>query len=140
MRRRGFTMIELALCVTILTILVPTVYAFMRSFENDFYKSAAEAESAQSMRAVSEELRRDLQAFKLKDGEGGMVLVGTCGGIQYVVVGDVLFRKAAPECGGDRPVARRVQKIVREPRALVVTFARPMRPGMPAESSFRLAW
>ena len=140
MRRRGFTVIELAICLTLMTILVPLVYGLMRNFENEIYRAAAEAESAQAMRAVSEEVRRDLQALELREGGAGMELVGACGSVQYAVEGDVLFRRASAACGGDRPVARRVQGLTREPRALVVTFGRPMRPELPAVSSFRLAW
>lgn len=139
MRRRGFTLLELAICVSLLGILVPTTYAFIRTFEDRLYRASAVAESARSARAFSEELRRDLQTMQAQAGDR-LVLQGACGTVEYAVVDGVLLRKASAACGGDRPIARQAQALTREARAAVLTFGRPMRPGLPAESSFRVAW
>ncbi len=139
MRRRGFTLLELAICVSILGILIPATYAFVRTFEDQLYRASAVAESARSARAFSEELRRDLQSMQVQSGDR-LVLQGACGTVEYAVADGVLVRKALAACGGDHPIARQAQALRREARVAVVTFGRPMRPGLPAESSFRVAW
>lgn len=51
-------------------------------------------------------LRRDLRTLRWQ-GSSGLVLsgVGACTRIEYVLTGEVLTRRAASECGGERVVA-----------------------------------
>lgn len=140
-RARGFTLVEMALCISIGTLVVPLVLLTVRSMERQHLRALEQVESAQAMRGVSEELRRDLQSMRMLPGPA-VALEGACGRVDYVVSGEaVLQRRAEPACGGTRAVARRVKAIRREAgQALSVDFERPVAPGAPATTSIRFAW
>jgi prepilin-type N-terminal cleavage/methylation domain-containing protein len=135
---RGFTLIEMAVVITISALVIPLVFAFAHTYEVDHLRAADSAQAASSMRAVSEELRRDLQTMRVAE-EPGLVLVGAgkCARVEYAVADEVLLRRACDEV---RAVARHVQALRREGRSLTVEFGRPLRPDLPSQTSFRLAW
>ena len=58
-------------------------------------------------------------------GPGGLVLAGhgSCARIEYVLVGEVLERRASDACGGTRVVAAPVRRIARSGRRLEVAFS-----------------
>ncbi|HEY3449350.1 MAG TPA: prepilin-type N-terminal cleavage/methylation domain-containing protein [Myxococcales bacterium] len=138
--RRGFTLLELAICISIGTLLIPMVLALGRVSEKQHLRALAEVDATQVMRTASEELRRDLQTLRMADGTT-VTLQGACGRVEYVAEGGVLARKAEEACGGTRALGRRVRAIRRDgARALVVEFERPVEPGNPAVNTFRFAW
>ena len=112
--RRGFTLIEMAVCLSVTSIVVPLVFLVSRAIEGESLRALADVEAAEQMRAVSEELRRDLQSMRVAEGRG-LVLEGSgpCGRIEYAIASEsVLVRRessleaGAPAACGERPVAR----------------------------------
>jgi prepilin-type N-terminal cleavage/methylation domain-containing protein len=141
--RRGFTLIEMAIVISILALLVPAIYVFHRDFEAQEQTALLSAEAARGMRSVSEELRRDLRTLRWSP-DNAMVLLGTegtaCRLVRYEVTEDgVLLRNAGSECGGPRPVARGVSAIGREGAAVEVTFSRRVRGPDARTLTFRFA-
>ena len=63
--RRGFTMVELAIVVTLLTILVPLIFMLFRLGAADFQKANATLDAADQVRDLSEELRLDARNGQL---------------------------------------------------------------------------
>jgi prepilin-type N-terminal cleavage/methylation domain-containing protein len=138
--RRGFTLIEMAICIAIGAALAPMIFGLGRSFEKQHVRALAELDSAQAMRTVSEDLRRDLQSMRMVDGPA-VALEGACGRVEYAASEGVLTRKAEAACGGTRALARRVRALRREgARAMVLEFERPVEPGSSAVNSFRFGW
>jgi len=138
--RRGFTLIELAVVVSILGVLVPICYAMHRQNEADVLAAEASIEAAHAARAVSEELRRDLWTHSL--AAEGTVLVGAapCDRIEYAVGdGDVVWRRAPEACGGARAIARNVGALRRDGGEVVVVFRRGIRGEEAKEIPVRIA-
>ena len=136
--KRGFTLIEMAVVLTVSALVVPLVFALAHTFEVDHLRAADSAQAAQSMRAVSEELRRDLSTMRVSD-EPGLVLLSArgCARVEYAIADEVLLRRA---CDDVRPVARHVLALRRDGRSLTVEFGRPLRPDVKSQTFFRLAW
>ena len=141
MRTRGFTMMELAVCLAVSAVLVPLIFAFGRTFENQYHGAIIELESAKAMRSLSEEVRRDLVQARVTD-DAGLVLAGKaeCTRIEYVLEGSVIQRRADPACGGGtRAVARGARSLRRDGRTLLVEFGADLKPDLPVSISYRLA-
>ncbi len=124
MKARGFTLLELAIVMSIVAILIPLLWLSGRTLEAEHRDALADATAAREMRALSEELRRDLRTLRWQ-GSTGLVLEGTgsCAHVEYVLTGEVLERRALESCGGTRVVAAQVQGIERTTRRLEVLFA-----------------
>ena len=141
--RRGFTLIELSVVVSILALVVPLIFVLQRDLEAQHQGTLQAVEAARGMRSLSEELRRDLRTMRWKES-AGLALVartgsGGCQGVAYSVNEEsVLIREAAGGCGGNRAVARGVKRIAREGRLVEVTFGRPVRAGVERTATFRL--
>ena len=122
-------------------MLVPGIYLFWRSAQKGLTEAVAQVESAASARTVSEELRRDLLTLDWKDGES-VVLTGRapCDEVRYEVVQAVLYRRAAPACGGgDRALARHVESLRRTRWGVEVTFARHVGAAAPLRVTVEFA-
>lgn len=124
MKTRGFTLIELAICMSILALLLPLVWVFGRTLEAEHRDVVSQASSARELRALTEELRLDLRTRSLKSTTG-LVLqgAGSCALVEYALAGEVLERRAGPDCGGTRAVAAPVQSVRRDGALLEVVFA-----------------
>lgn len=119
----GFTLIELAMVLSITALLVPLIFAFHRQLETAQLRAQGRLDSAASIRSVVEELRRDgLSGWR--SGERSF-RAGACE-ITYVVEEGVLFRRTTEPCGGSRAIARRVAALeVAGPTRWRLTFAYP---------------
>jgi prepilin-type N-terminal cleavage/methylation domain-containing protein len=141
--RRGFTLLELAICLAVSATLVPLLFTFSRAVENDFAMALADAESSSQMRSFSEELRRDLMSMRVVDGPGLVlqsVRPGACARVEYVAVEETLMRRADDACGGERAIAARLSALHRDGRSVTLEFARPVRPDLRSRVAYRLSW
>lgn len=123
MRRRGFTMVELAIVITLLGILVPLIFMLFHVGAADFQKANATLEAADQLRDLSEELRLDLRTGTLAeaglriDGEGG------CFPVTYRLAETTLVREAPAACGGSRGLVRHVRTLERRGPLLTLQLA-----------------
>lgn len=140
MSRRGFTLIELSVVLAVTALAVPLALMFHRQYEAAQLTALAQVEAAEGMRALSEELRRDLRVLQWSDEKSlSLVSTGACKDITYELTPEhVLIRKAGAGCGPARPVARDVRSIARDGQGLVVTFARRVRGPDEVATTFRL--
>lgn len=138
---RGFTLLELAVVTSLVSLAVPSVYLFGRSVEARHQESLARLEASAAMRTLSGELNRDLYALDW-EGPSGTVLVndgGGCQKVEYSVSPEgAVMRTAAKECGGVRAIARGVASMTRDASGLLVTFTRRTGRAAPFVTTFRM--
>jgi len=140
--RRGFTLIELAICLSILALLVPVGFAMGRAFEQHAFQAAAQLEAASAMRSVSEELRRDLKTMGWPD-ETSLKLqgAGLCPRVEYKLTADnTLIREGAEGCGPARTLAAHVRSIQRETGGLRVVFFKRVAVGRERTDTFYMGF
>ncbi len=121
---RGFTLIELAIVLTIIGILAPLVWGFSTRIEDEATLSRWTMESADALQTVSEELRADLRAGAPIAGESVAVKQQGCTAA-YTVVEGSLIRSG---CGTARGLARHVESFTPVPGGADLVFARRLRP------------
>ena len=124
--RRGFTLIELAVSLTLLSLFVPIAFMAGRSLQEAQFEAVAEVEAAAAMRSVSEELRRDLKTMGWPD-DGALRLegAGECPEVEYVLTeARVLERQGQAGCGPVRAIAANVRSVQRERGGVRVVFSR----------------
>ncbi len=134
MSRRGFSLVELAVVLTLTAVLLPAVYVFSRTMEDRTARGLWHLEVADGVRAVAEELRRDAHTGEILPGGGLAFTVDGCE-IRYQVEHTVLVRQASDACGGDRGLATRVQTLRRVPGGLELVFVRALRADRPHRST-----
>lgn len=124
---RAFTLLELAIVVSITGVLVPTIFWSWRSIDDQQRVSVARVSAASAVRGVADELRRDARTRQWAGApatgpavtlEGG----APCSSIAYRVERTVLVRDA---CGDARALARHVRAIERSDETVTLTFALP---------------
>ncbi|MER2565517.1 MAG: type II secretion system protein [Myxococcaceae bacterium] len=120
--RRGFTMVELAVVVTLLTILVPLIFMLFNRGAADYQKANATLEAAEQLRDLSEELRLDGRNGALSTA-GVVFEGGACTPITYRLVETSVVREAPASCGGTRALVRHVREFVRTGSVLTVRIA-----------------
>jgi len=121
--RRGFTMVELAIVVTLLTILVPLIYMLFRLGAADFQKANATLDAADQVRDLSEELRLDARNGQLAATGLTFEGAGACSPITYRLVGTSVVRDAPAACGGARALVRHVTALERAGALVTVRIA-----------------
>jgi prepilin-type N-terminal cleavage/methylation domain-containing protein len=113
MRREGFTLIELAVVLTLSAIVTPAAWLAWRNVDAELALARWHVGVADAVRTVYEELALDARggARVAQDGvafEGP----GGCGRIDYRVTGEAALERAAPDaCGGTRTLARGVRAL-----------------------------
>lgn len=118
--RRGFTMVELAIVLTLLAILVPLIFMLFNRGAADFQKANATLEAAEQLRDLSEELRLDARNGTL--APTGVAFEGTCS-VTYRLIDSSVVREASASCGGTRALVRHVREFVRTGSVLMVRIA-----------------
>lgn len=121
--RRGFTMVELAIVVTLLTILVPLIFMLFHLGAADFQKANATLDAADQVRDLSEELRLDARNGQL--AATGLVFegAGACSPVTYRLVATSVVREAPVACGGTRALVRNVTALERAGSLVTVRIA-----------------
>jgi len=137
--RRGFTLIELAIVISILGILVPSVYAVYRQMEVGYIRIETRLDAGRAARSFSEELRRDLWTHRLAKGsEVALEGAAPCERILYEVQEGVLWRKAPDACGGARAIARNAGALSRDGSGILFVYRRHLRPELPFDVPVRV--
>ncbi len=134
-RQRGFTLVELAVTITITAILLPATFLLFRAVEGRIHGWLASARVAESTRTFSEELRRDLRTMRFT-AETGFTLASPGCEVRYVVEGTTLMRHG---CDGDRAIARDVETLARTAWGAEITYASHVAPPKaPKRTTFRI--
>lgn len=116
MRRSGFTMVEMAIVVSILGVLVPLEFALLRTGLNDSRQANFRVTAAEQAREVGEALQLDSRTGTLAAGERiTFTGEGPCHPVEYQLVDRLLVRAA---CGGRQALARNVSSLSRGPHTL----------------------
>ncbi len=126
--RRAFTAVELAICLSILAILVPLVYAAARGVEDNHQIGLWHLKTAQEVRSLADAMRADQRQGQPVDGESLSWKLGACT-VRYRLdpVGAVL-REAPSACGGSAALAAGVEALEPQPGGVEITFLRHLRP------------
>lgn len=119
--RRGFTVVELAICLSISALLVPLCFMFMRTLEARVDLAHFHLETVEAVRTLGEQLERD-QA-------------GRCE-VHYAVADSALLRQAPAECGGDQVLAKRVTRFERVPGGVELTLTLRLSEHQQRDSAF----
>jgi hypothetical protein len=136
MKARGFTALELALVLSISPLVLGGAYLLWRGFDRQHRIALFEAEAARGMRALSEDLRRDLRTLRWE--ATGLSLTtraadpagsaSSCNRVEYAVDNGVLVRRGDAGCGPTRAVASSVESAVRTGGTVEVIFAARLAP------------
>lgn len=121
--RRGFTMVELAVVVTLISILVPLIFMVFHVGAADFQQANATLDAAHQARDLSEELRLDGRSGRVSATGLTFEGAGECFPVSYRLVGSTIVRQAPPACGGDRALVRHVRSLERTGRLVTVRVA-----------------
>lgn len=119
--RRGFTLVELAICLSVSAVLVPLAWMFVRSLDVHVATGHWQLEVAQAVRTVAEQLERDQP--------------GTCHA-HYALRGADLVRTADAACGGEQVLATRVSRFERAPGGVRLDFSSTLMPERARAVSF----
>ncbi|MFT3711910.1 MAG: hypothetical protein QM817_30080 [Archangium sp.] len=106
MKRRAFTTVELAICLSISALLVPACYLFIRTLQARHDRALWQLEAASSIRTLSEQRELDRVARP------------ECA-VTYRLDGDKVVRSA---CGTELVLARHVTKFEQNASGATVAF------------------
>ncbi len=141
MSRRGFTILELAVVLSIISVLLPLVYALARDVDRSQQAALWQMQDAQAARTVTQELQRDL--FTLTEiatarESDVLLLSGPCGEVRYQALDGVLVRGAEAACGGTRALARNVRSFKGDETFWRMSFQHLPATGAPVSNEFLL--
>ncbi len=139
MRRRGFTLIELAIVLVIGTLLVPIAWTWFTRQEDQARLTRWELEIAQALPTLSEELREDAWRGVAVGGEEITFRRADCT-VQYRVEARALVRVAEASCGGTRALATHVESLRPIAGGVEVVFSRTLRPERAGRRTGFLPW
>lgn len=128
--RAGFTLVELAIVISVSSLIVPSVYLLARNLDDQRARGLWHITVAEQVRTVSESLQADRRALAFA-GPGPLRLEGKggCAPIVYEVTpGKALVRRAPERCGGERTLATQVSSAKHLPGGLELTFGFEVRP------------
>jgi len=132
--RRAFTAVELAICLSILAIIVPLVYAGARAVGDTHQLGLWHLQTADEIRTIREELRADARRGLPLPDQPLSWRLGDCT-VSYQLDGDVLLRHAPAACGGSRALAVGVEAIEPSDLGVAITFVRILRPTLEQRST-----
>ncbi|GDX79092.1 hypothetical protein LBMAG42_09030 [Deltaproteobacteria bacterium] len=134
--RKGFTLVELAVVITVLLVFVPAVYGMIGLRAEAAARQRWQMEVAEGARTTAEWMALDAAASAA--GPLGACLP------RYAVDGEgqerVLLRELPPGCGVSQAVARQVEAISPAAGGVEVTFAKAFRPGRTERVTVFFPW
>ncbi|MFT5680311.1 MAG: prepilin-type N-terminal cleavage/methylation domain-containing protein [Myxococcota bacterium] len=122
-RRSGFTLTELAICLSLLAILVPMVYAYGLGVEDRILLGAWHLQTADATRTIADSIQLDDRAGAIS-ADAPRFAQGDCT-IDYAVADRALSR--TDSCGSTQVLARDVVALSRQPGGISVVFSRGLR-------------
>ncbi len=123
MKKRGFTLVELAVVLSITSLLVPLVWMFVRQLETTLVLASWHLESAAAVRTVTEQLEGDQR--------------NACHA-HYALEEGALVRSADERCGGHVVLARGVTRFERVRGGVELTLTRRLTPTVARDDAFFL--
>jgi len=136
MSRRAFTAVELAICLTILIVLIPLVYAGALIVEETHSLGLWHLQSADQLRSVTEELRLDVRRGVPIEGQELAWKLDGCQVSYRVDERGVLSRELAEPCRGARGLATGVTAFERVQDGVELELTRVLRPTRQEHSRF----
>jgi len=124
--KRGFTLVELSVNLTVAAVILPLIYALARGVEDRVTIGLWHLETADGVQTVAESLRADARTGRLAPGEEPRFLRDGCAVVYRVDEEQVLLREG---CGTTEGMARFVASVARVEGGVELHFARPLRPG-----------
>lgn len=129
--RRGFTLLELAIVLTVTALVLPGLYLHWRSLEGQLALAHWDVSTAEQVRTVYEELARDARLGQLAPQALEFRLRGSCASATWEVSGARRLTRAAPaDCGGVRTLATGVEALRRVRGGVELDFAFEVRPDL----------
>ncbi len=128
MTRRGFTMVELAIVLSISVLLIPMVYAGAQAIEEVHELALWHLRSADQLHSVAEELRLDERGGERQPGATLAWQRGTCRVVYRVDEHGVLLREASVACGGTRALATGVTTLAAVEGGVELELTHVLRP------------
>lgn len=128
MSRRGFTVVELAIVLSISIILIPLVYSGVHAIAETHALGLWHLHSAEQLRTVTEELRLDARAGAAVQGTPLTWRRGACLVSYRVDEHGVLSREADEACGGTRALATGVTALDPVEGGVELELTRILRP------------
>ncbi|MCP4872969.1 MAG: type II secretion system protein [Proteobacteria bacterium] len=125
---RGFTLLELAIVLTIGTILVPLLFSFGLYMQEQRVLAEFELDVADAIPTLAEELRTDARAGTPSTADGVGFSRPGCEVRYFVTEEAALVREAAGGCASSRGLSRRAESIAWTPGGVEVVLARVVRP------------
>jgi hypothetical protein len=122
-RRGGFTLAELAICMSLMVVLVPLVYAFGLGIEDRLLLGTWNLQTADAVRTVADSIQLDDRTADLAP-DAPRFQRGDCV-IDYTVADGALTR--SDSCGIAQVLARDVRSVSRQPGGIEVVFSRGLR-------------
>jgi prepilin-type N-terminal cleavage/methylation domain-containing protein len=122
-RRRAFSLVELAVVLAVMAVLSPIVYAAIRGWEEQRDLAAWHLRSAGELADIAEELRIDARLGYPLPGAVGFQRAACS--VTYLVRGRTLVREG---CGRSTGLARDVARATWAPGGVEVELVRRLRP------------
>jgi len=123
-RRRGFTLIELMISMSIITILVPALFQLWRVVEGNQLLVHDRTMDARVARTVGDQLASDQAHLDLAAGDA-LLFTGPppCERVAWRLEQDAVVRDAPAGCGGRTVLARQVATFERDGAVVELVFS-----------------
>ena len=129
--RTGFTLVELAICLSLLAIITPLIYSYALGIEDRSVVGLWHLQTADSLHTVSESLQSDGRKGTLQP-TGIAFKQGDCT-VTYRAEDAALLR--TDSCGITQTLAVGVSSLARESDGVSIGFTRHLRAGRDAEQT-----
>lgn len=113
-RARGFTVVELAIIISISALTVPLCFLFLRTLIARSDLASFELEAATTLRSIHEQVELDRTRAKCE--------------VKWTLEGDALTRTSSADCGGTQVFARGVKSFERVAGGASVQVAKRLSP------------
>lgn len=123
MSRRAFTLVELAICLSLLIILTPMVYRYALDITDRLEVARWHLATADAARTVAEALQQDARRGPLASDAVQFAQDGCT--VRYAVEERALVREDS--CAGRQTLARGVEAVSREAGGVSLRFSLPLR-------------